>query len=134
MKKICKNSNNDLITSINLFLLSYRSTSHSSTSLSPAELLFNQKRRTRLTSLKTHINKIKDEERHLTSLKTIKTQIFYPGDLVWVRNFNKRENKWLERRTVKQLSSVIYLVQLKGHDSLLKTCQPSKVSTSNQNR
>ena len=50
----------------------------------------------------------------------MKTQIFYPGDLVWVRNFNTRENKWVEGRIVKQLNSVIYLVQLKGHDSYVK--------------
>ena len=94
MKKICENSNSDLITSINRFLLSYRSTPHSSTLLSPVELPFNRKIKTCLTLLKPHINKIMDkEERHLISLKiAMKTWIFYPGYLLWVRNVNKREN------------------------------------------
>ena len=46
--------------------------------------------------------------------------MFYPSDLVWVRGFNQREKQWLEKRTMKKLGSVTYLVQLKGHDSYVK--------------
>ena len=68
-EKNCGNSNGDFIISINRFLLYYRRTLHSFTSLSPAELLVNQKIKTRLSLLKPHINKINDEE-SLISLKT----------------------------------------------------------------
>lgn len=51
MKKLGENSYSDLITSINRFL-SYRNTPHSFISLSPAELLINQKIKTRLNLLK----------------------------------------------------------------------------------
>ena len=70
MEKTFKNSNSNLITSINRFLLSYFSTRYSFTLLSPTELLFNCKIRTCLSLLKPRINKIKDEEeRLLVSLK-----------------------------------------------------------------
>ena len=89
-----------------------------------------------MSLLKPHISKIKDEgERNLTSLKaTTKTQIFYPNDLVYIRNFSQREEQWLERRTVKQLSPMIYLIQLKGITVILKTCRPRKVLTNNRSR
>ena len=55
------------------------------------------------------------------TLKTAaKTRIIDPGDLIWVRNFSQRGKQWLKGRIVKQLSSVIHLVQLKGYDSYVK--------------
>ena len=70
MKKICDNSNSDLITSISHFLISYRSTQHSFTSLSNAELLLSRKIKTRLSLL---INKIKYENERRTKYFTTVT-------------------------------------------------------------
>ena len=64
--------------------MSYRSTPHNATSLSPLEILFNHKTKTRLRLVTPHINTIRGKEENILA------RILYPEDLVWVRNFNRR--------------------------------------------
>ena len=119
MKKVCENSSSDINSSVYGFLLSYRSTPHSITLKSPAELLFNRKLKTRLSAMKPHISSIKDkEEKKLLSFNEISrnTRTFYTGDLVWVRNYQQRGDRWIKGTIIKQISLVVYLVQLEtGH-------------------
>lgn len=132
IKKIFENSVSDVNSSIYRFLLSYRSTPHSVTGKTPAELLFNRKLKTRLSLLKPHISSIKDkEEKHLLSFHELSknTRNFYPGDLVWVRNFQQRGDKWIKGTIIKRISLVLYEVQLldgrlvKKHIDQIR-CQP----------
>ena len=138
INKICENSSSDLISSINWFLLSYRSTPHNSALLALAELLSNWKIKTDLSLSKPHTNKIKHaKERHLISLKTaMETWIFYSGDLAFVRSFRQRKEQWLEGRIVKDLSFVIYIPSSAESTWHLweKTCRPSKVPINNWNQ
>ena len=138
IKKSCENSSIDLISSINWFLLSYRSILYNSASLALAELLSNWKIKTDLSLSKPHTSKIKHEkERHLISLKTaMETWIFYSGDLVLVRSFRQRKEQWLEGRIVKDLSFVIYIPSSAENTWHLceKTCRPSKVPINNWNQ
>ena len=124
MKKITegKTSCTDLNTSICRFLLSYRSTPHSTTNLSPAELLFNRKIKTRISLTKPHLNKISlDQERQiLVSQYSKKLRMFYNGELVWVRNYNHKGDKWIEGTIVQQISPVLYIVQLTSSGVLAK--------------
>ena len=46
--------------------------------------------------------------------------MFYPSRLLWVKDFSQREKQWLERRILKQLSSILYLVKVNRHESYVK--------------
>ena len=73
-------------------MLSYRTTPHSTTGVSPAELLFNRKLNTRLNFVKPKLSSIINEQEQEfkdfnNPSKNLK--LFYPGDHVWVRDYGK---------------------------------------------
>ena len=56
----------------------------------------------------------------MSSKTTTKTHFFHTGDPVWVKDHTQRQAKWKKGKITKQISSVVYLVQLKEYDSHVK--------------
>lgn len=101
----------NLNTAIHRFLLHYRSTPHTTTGKSPAELLFNRKINTRLNLLKNSLNKqyLKQEEDVVEFYNSKKLRTSTLGDTVWYRNYQKG-NKWERGVVIKQTGPVTYLI------------------------
>ena len=82
----------DLYSTLSRFMLSYRTTPHSSTGVSPAELLFNRKLNTRLNFVKPKLSSIINEQEQKfkdSNNRSKNLKLFYRGDHVWVRNYGK---------------------------------------------
>lgn len=99
------------------FLLSYRSTPHSTTGVSPSELFLKRKLRTRLDLLKPSIenrvmNKQADQKTYYDTHS--KARNFTMGDIVLVRNYYG-ENKWVYGTIIEQLGPVSYRVKVKDY-------------------
>jgi hypothetical protein len=91
------------------FLLSYRSTPHSTTQVSPAELFLGRQIRTRLDIMRPNLsNKIQKN----TTPKESKVRIFQEGDSVWIRDYRKSVEKWVGGIIVHQLGPVTYQVKV----------------------
>ena len=99
----------DLHSCVENFLLGYRTSQHSTTGSSPAELLMGRKLKTyldhMLISHNETINKRKSD-----SLK--KPRQFTMGQKVFVRDYRREKPKWPCRTVVKQLGPVSYPVQM----------------------
>ena len=96
------------------FLLSYRSTPHSTTGVSPSELFLKRKLRTRLDLLKPSIenrvmNKQADQKTYYETHS--KARNFTMGEIVLVRNYHG-ENKWVYGAIIEQLGPVSYRVKV----------------------
>ena len=100
------------------FLLTYRNTPHSSTGLSPSQLLFKRKLRTRLDLLKPDV-----EENVLTSQTGqakshdlhVKARIFHKGQPVWIKDFVTK--KWVEGTIVEERGPYSFLVRTESGKS-----------------
>ena len=89
--------------------MQYRTTPHSITGVTPAELMFNRQLRTKLDLLYPTISgrpvRTKDVLRE--------DRIFDDGDYVFVRNFSKSNNvKWLPGKILQRRGEVMYKVLL----------------------
>lgn len=91
------------------FLLMYRSTPHTVTGVSPAELFLKRQLRTRLSLLKPNLASNVEEKQLKQNTYHDKTasrlRHLFPGDSVLVRNFREGKKKWLKATVVKRLGS-----------------------------
>lgn len=90
----------DIQTAISRFLFHYRSTPHSTTMISPAELLMNRRIRTHLEMIKPDMNtsmkrkQLSETERmHLKG--SFRNPTFKVGDTVFAKKFGIQKPKWL---------------------------------------
>ena len=82
----------DLDSTLSRFMLSYHTTPHSTTGISPAELLFNRKLNTRLNFVKPKLSSIINEQEQKFkdfNNRSKNLKLFYLGDHVWVRDYGK---------------------------------------------
>ena len=91
------------------FLLGYRTSQHSTTGSSPAELLMGRKLKTRLDHMLISHNETINQ-RKCDSLK--KPRQFTMGQKVFVRDYWREKPKWTCRTVVKELGPVSYRVQM----------------------
>ena len=116
LKKIVEGKEiNDLDSTLSHFMLSYRTTPHSTTGISPAELLFNRKLNTRLNFVKPKLsNIINDQEQKFKQFNNYSSNLrqFYPGDNVWVRNYSKTQAKLAEGKIIEKIGNIMYKIQL----------------------
>ncbi|GAA6081388.1 uncharacterized protein K02A2.6-like, partial [Tachysurus ichikawai] len=97
------------------FLLMYRSTPHTVTGRTPAELFLKRQIRIRFSLLKpTLASRI--EEKQATQKRHhdcggSSLRFFQEGDAVCVRNFRVGGDKWNQAKVLKRLGAVTYLVQ-----------------------
>ncbi|XP_062373268.1 uncharacterized protein K02A2.6-like [Sardina pilchardus] len=96
------------------FLLMYRSTPHSVTGCTPAELFLKRQLRTRFSLLRPDRAKFmeaqqaKQKAHHDRSSSTLRT--LNAGDLVRMRNFREGKEKWSRATVVKRQGPVTYLI------------------------
>lgn len=98
------------------FLLTYRSTPHRVTGVSPAELFLKRQVRTRLSLLKPNLKaSVENKQWKEAAQKKSKTGIrqFSAGDKVLVRN-KVGKDKWVQGVIVKVVGVLKYLVRVQG--------------------
>ena len=91
------------------FMLSYCTTTHSTTGVFPAELLFNRKLNTGLYFVKPKLSSIINEQEQKFkdfNNRSKKLKLFYPGDNVWVRDYGKILSKWVEGKIIEKMGNV----------------------------
>ena len=99
------------------FLLRYRRTPHSTTGISPAELLMKRRLRTRLSFVKTKLAQAietkQEKKKECMDLKNHRETQFSENDTVRVRNtlVNGNSEKWILGRVVKVCGPRNYLVK-----------------------
>ncbi|XP_026046823.1 uncharacterized protein K02A2.6-like [Astatotilapia calliptera] len=97
------------------FLIMYRSTPHTVTGRTPAELFLKRQIRTRFSLLKPelsrHIEQKQSEQKRHHDYKTQPVRVFSEGDAVRIRNFRGGETKWTQGTVLKKMGSVTYLIQ-----------------------
>lgn len=114
------------------FLMQYRSTPHSVTGQTPAELFLGRKTRTRfsnlLPNLEEHMKDQQGKQQRQHDRSRVKGRELNAQDTVQVRNHNPREaSKWLLGTVVHSLGPLTYLVRVGRQlrhvhiDDLLKT-------------
>ena len=104
-------------------MLSYRTTPHSTTGVSPTELLFNRKLNTRLNFVKRKLSSIINEQEQKFkdfNNRSKKLKLFYPGDNVWVRDYGKILSKWVEGKIIEKMGNAMYKIQLKCNTVVVK--------------
>ena len=116
LKKIVEGKEiNDLDSTLSRFMLSYRTTLHSTTGISPAELLFNRKLNTRLNFVKPKLlNIINAQEQKFKQFNNCSSNLrqCYPGDNVWVRNYSKTQAKRAEGKIIEMIGNIMYKIQV----------------------
>ena len=115
LKKGLKQSNINVDHQLANLLLAYRSTPHSTTGVSPAELFLKRQLRTRLAMVKpdkgTDMKLKQDRARYSHDCDTKRLREFQPGDRVAVRQFRGPE-KWALGIIVQRLGPVAYMVKM----------------------
>jgi hypothetical protein len=100
------------------FLFDYRSSEHATTAVSPSELLFQRKLRTRFDLLRPDTKSVvtsKQADQKMGHDKHSKLRSLFPGQPVMVRDFRKY-NKWTPGHILKKLGPVTYSVEIEnGH-------------------
>ena len=99
------------------FLLSYRTTPHTVTGRTPAELFLKRNIRTHFTMLKPDLSKVvekkQEEQKHHHDNKRVKYREFQSKDKVMVRNFRGgKDDKWIPGVVVRRKGPVNYLVRV----------------------
>ncbi|CAC5381590.1 unnamed protein product [Mytilus coruscus] len=105
--KTVKNESGTLSEKLCRFLLGYRTTPHSTTRRTPAELFVGRRLRTRLDALKPNINERMQRQRS----KTKPCRDIAKGEPVLVRDY-RDNNKWKQGVIVHKLGPVTYQVQV----------------------
>ena len=124
MKKLKGTLNQRLVT----FLLYYRSTPHSTTQKTPAELFLGRRLRTRLDCLKPDMERAiaMTASRYVSGVPCT----FKQGDQVLVRDYHARQEKWLPGVVQYENRPVTYGVNVNGSiwkrhvDQLKQQCSP----------
>ena len=100
------------------FLFDYRSSEHATTAVSPSELFFQRKLRTRFNLLRPDTKSVvtsKQADQKMGHDKHSKLRSLFPGQPVMVRDFRKH-NKWIPGHILKKLGPVTYSVEIEnGH-------------------
>ena len=97
----------DLQITLCKFLMRYRSSPHTSTGKTPAELMFSRNIRTRLDLIHPVPDKINDQ----ADISETKTRQLKVGDLVWARSHHT-EQKWIPGKTTKKYGPRNYKVMI----------------------
>ncbi|CAL8071712.1 unnamed protein product [Orchesella dallaii] len=100
------------------FLFSYRATPHSTTGVSPAELLQGRKLRTAFDLFRPSVqsNVEQAQARQEKSYNHgVRFRQFSQGQDVWVKTFGKNEETWTFGKVIKALGPVTYLVEVSGN-------------------
>ena len=119
MKKLTEGS---VETKVSRFLFKYRLTPHSSTGISPAELMFGRKLQSPLDNIRPSLERKvyqyqeRQKARHDSHARG---REFEPGDTVYVRNY-AAGNRWLPGKVVKKLGLTMYAVLLEEGRSVRK--------------
>ncbi|XP_046362411.2 uncharacterized protein K02A2.6-like [Haliotis rufescens] len=95
------------------FLLSYRTTPHSTTKTTPAELFMGRRIRTRLDLLRPDLA---SSVQRKVSPKVDAVRHFEVGDPVLVRDYRGRTEQWLQGVVLKALGPVTYKVQVENFE------------------
>lgn len=98
------------------FLLAYRTTPHSTTGTTPAELLFKRKIRTRLDLLKpSFVDDMRDKQVWEEGTQRQPLRHMEPGAQVWVYNCrDKFRLKWEAGTVLQRLGPLSYIVSVQG--------------------
>ena len=108
-------SADDMETRISRFLFRYRITPHSTTGVSPAELLMGRRPRSQLDLMQPNVatrvfsSQVRQKMGHDQGTKD---RAFSTNDLVFVRNFSTSGNTWLPGTIVGSKGSLVYHIQL----------------------
>lgn len=120
LSKALKDRANDGVsfeTLVNRYLFSYRNSVHVTTGVSPAELMFQRKLRTRLDLLiSKNVNNYKEIERNV---KGKREEIFREGDIVYCRDYrNPNKKKFVKCIIDDVLGQRLYLCKV-VHENLI---------------
>ena len=97
------------------FLLTYRTTSHTTTNVAPCTLLMGHSLRTRLDMLRPNLDmtvcatQAKQKQHHD---KQSKSRDFLPGDNVWIRDFRNNATKWISGVVLQSRGPLSYMIEL----------------------
>ncbi|XP_062588413.1 uncharacterized protein K02A2.6-like [Saccostrea cucullata] len=94
------------------FLLSYRTTPHTTTSQTPGELFLNRKLRTRIDVVKPHLTD-RIQRKSAPNLAK-KTRIFHTGERVMIRDYRGGKVSWIDGIITCKLGPVTYRVNVRG--------------------
>jgi len=114
LSKISKTSKESINTQVNRFLFAYRNTPSAVTGVSPAELLFKHRPKTRLSDIKPSLGKVLQKSTDdMIQKNSQQTKEFGIGDNVMARSYRGGEN-WLKGVVSEKLGEVMYKVQIGG--------------------
>lgn len=111
-----KNTSRDIETALSRFLFHYRTTPHSTTGISPAEMLMGRRVRTHLDLLRPNVAKrvqekqAKQKQGHDSGTKQRR---FAPKGLVFIRNIGNGPT-WIAGTIMQNRGPLSFLVQLEG--------------------
>ena len=97
------------------FLLTYRTTPHTTTNVAPCTLLMGRSLRTRLDMIRPNLDstvcaaQAKQKQHHDEHSKS---REFLPGDNVWTRDFRNNETKWISGVVLQSVGPLSYMIQL----------------------
>ena len=109
--KAMESTSSSLSDDLTQFLAIYRTTPHSTTGLSPAELMYGRRLVTKLDKMRPSVDQktIKKPEGKTTTLRS-----FQVGDTVWIRDYRDSKPKWVKAVVEKLCSPVSYFVNVDG--------------------
>ena len=97
------------------FLLTYRTTPHTTTNVAPCTLLMGRSLRTRLDMLRPNLDsavceaQAKQKQYHDEHSRP---RDFLPGDNVWARDFRDKATKWISGVVLQSVGPLSYMIQL----------------------
>ena len=109
-----KSSQGSIETRLSRFLFPYRTTPHTTTGTSPAELLFNRRPRTKLDLLRPSVEarvEKKQQDQKRAHDKSAKPRSFNLEDNVYVRNFTNGDS-WTPGTIIKLISPLSFIIEL----------------------
>ena len=113
-KRSIKSSDQPVEKRLEVFLFTYRTTPHATTSCSPAEPLVGRPLRTRLDLIRPDQKDSVDASQYRLRQqfnKNLKVRTFQVGDEVWFRSHVKRKEKWILGNIVRQLGPVKFEIR-----------------------
>lgn len=95
------------------YLFDYRNTVHCSTGETPAKLMFGRKLRTRLDLIFPYEKETTLELEYPCNVNRNKFKI---GDLVWVRWYSSRKEKWVQGKVISIIGNRMYKIFISDHN------------------
>ena len=102
-----------LETRLSRFLFKYRITPHSSTGVSPAEVIFGRRLRSHMDSIRPNIGATAQQKQDNWPRGQVKLRDFYVGDLVYEKNYASGPT-WLPGRIKGKCGNVMFEVDLEN--------------------